>query len=180
MIKKHITKEWADMKLLEIKDNEKYIERIKDIYISSFPEVERVDFKDLIEHKKYPGSKLLGVFNDDCLVGFSYVSTKGNFAYIIYLAIASEYRNKNYGTTALKLICDMYKDKTMSMCVEKPEAPNDEPTRRINFYKRNGFKVADLEYIYLGQKYNVMYNGNFDEEKFVEFFTCLFPYIDRL
>lgn len=168
------------MELLEIGKNKRYIGKVKDIYFSSFPEVERIDFKDLIEYKKYPNSKLLGIFNDDCLVGFSYVITKGSFAYIIYLAIASRYRNRGYGTTALKLICDMYKDKTMSMCVEKPEFPDDEPTRRINFYKRNGFKVADLEYIYLGQKYNIMYNGEFDEKKFTEFFYCMFPYIDRL
>jgi len=162
------------MKLLEIDSNSKHISKIKEIYYYSFPESERTDFQDLID-LKFPNSKLLGMFNEDILLGFSFVSILGDFAYIVYLAIDDTLRNKSYGTTALGLICDLYKDKTKVLCVEKPYSKEDIKSRRIKFYKRNGFILANFEFDYLGQKYYSMYNGKFNKQKFIEFLLICFP-----
>ena len=162
------------MKLLEINNNSKYLNKIKAIYYSSFPESERMDFVDLI-NCKFPNSKLLGIFDDETLIGFSFVSLLGEFAYIVYLAIDENQRNKNYGTQALNEIFNLHKDKTKVLCVEKPNLQTDLRTRRIGFYKRNGFTLANFEFEYLGQYYYSMYNGKFDKQNFIDFLLICFP-----
>lgn len=162
------------MKLLEINNNSKHLNKIKEIYYYSFPESERVDFVDLI-NCKFPNSKLWGIFDEETMIGFSFISVLGDYAYIVYLAIDDKLRNKNYGTTALSLICDLYKDKTKVLCVEKPNTQEDIQSRRIGFYKRNGFTQANFEFECLGQSYYSMYNGKFDKQKFIDFLLVCFP-----
>ncbi len=161
------------MQLIEI-NNKIHIDKIKKIYYSSFPENERIDFQYLID-LKFPNSKLLGIFNECSLIGFSYISISGDYVYIAYLAIDEEFRNKNYGTTALNLICDLYNSKVKVLSVEKPYFPKDMPSRRIGFYKRNGFLIANFEFEWLGQTYYPMYNGKFDKQKFIDFLLVCFP-----
>ncbi len=161
------------MKLLNITPKSQYTENIKRIYIDSFPESERMDFED-VENLKAPNSRLLGVFKEGKLIGFSYVSVSGKYAYIIYLAIDKNERNKNYGSQVLKKIDDLFKNKTKVLCVEKPISENDIQTRRINFYKRNGFTLADFEFEYLGQYYYSMYHGAFDKQAFINFLLVCF------
>ena len=84
-------------------------------------------------------------------------------------------RNKNYGTQALNEIFNLHKDKTKVLCVEKPNSQTDLRTRRIGFYKRNGFTLANFEFEYLGQYYYSMYNGKFDKQKFIDFLLVCFP-----
>lgn len=162
------------MKLLEINNNSQHLNKIKEIYYCSFPESERMDFVDLI-NCKFPNSKLLGIFDDETMIGFSFVSVLGEFAYIVYLAIDENQRNKNYGTQALNKIFNLYKGKTKVLCVEKPNSKEDLQTRRIGFYKRNGFTQANFEFEYLGQSYYSMYNGKFDKQKFIDFLLVCFP-----
>lgn len=162
------------MKLVEINNNSKHLNKIKEIYYYSFPESERMDFEDLA-NCKFPNSKLLGIFDNETLVGFSFVSVLGEFAYIVYLAIDENQRNKSYGTKALKEIFNLYRDKTKVLCVEKPNSQTDLQTIRIGFYKRNGFILANFEFEYLGQCYYSMYNGEFDKQKFIDFLLICFP-----
>ena len=162
------------MKLLEINNNSKYLNTIKEIYHTSIPESERIDFEDLVNHA-FPNSKILGIFNNNNLVGFSFVSVLGEFAYIVYLAIAENQRNNGYGSKALTTLFNLYSDKTKVLCVEKPNSKNDLRTRRINFYNRNGFTLSNFEFEYLGDYYYSMYNGKFDKEKFIDFLLICFP-----
>lgn len=161
------------MKIFEIKKDSQYLNEIKELYHSSFPESERIDFQNLV-NCTFPNSKLLGAFDEEKLIGFSFISELGDYAYIVYLAIDVKFRNKGYGTTALMLIDDLY-DKIKVLCVEKPNDATDIQSRRITFYKRNGFSLADFEFEWLGQKYYSMYKGEFDKQKFIEFLLVCFP-----
>ena len=118
---------------------------------------------------------MFALCDDKSLVGFTFISSLGNFAYIIYLAIDENERNKKYGSQALKLIDEKYKDNTKVLCVEKPLEKNDIKSKRIEFYKRNDFHIADFEFDYLGQVYYSMFSGDFDKEKFKEFLLVCFP-----
>ena len=162
------------MDIIEVNKNANYLQQIKKIYNSSFPKSERLDFAELV-NKKAPNSNLYALLENNKLVGFTFISCFGNFAYIIYLAIDESERNKKYGSMALKLIDEKYKDKTKVLCVEKPLKKDDIKSKRIEFYKRNGFHLADFEFDYLGQVYYSMFCGNFDKEKFKEFLLICFP-----
>lgn len=158
----------------ELNSNSTHIGKIKDIYFHAFPAEERIEFEDIL-NLKFPNSKIFGIFEKDCLVGFSYVSLLGNFAYIVYLAIEESERNKYYGTKAVSELVKLYKDKTKVLCVEKPIVNNDLKHRRINFYLRNGFNLANFQFDYLGQSYLAMHNGKFNEKQFVNFLLTCFP-----
>ena len=122
------------MKLLDIDKDSKYLDKIHEIYFESFPENERVSFENIV-NREFPNSRLLGFVDKDKLVGFSYVSVSDEFVYIVYLAIDKEYRSQGYGTTALSEIDKMFKDKTKVLSVEKPEYPNDTPSKKSLFTK---------------------------------------------
>lgn len=162
------------MRIEEILGNSKHIEKVKQIYLNSFPAKERIEVEDLIG-RKFPNSKILGIFNNKTLIGFSFVSTYKKYAYIVYLAIDEKYRNQNYGTLAINTLCEMYKDKIKVLCVEKPIQKDDIPTRRIGFYKKNGFSVANFEFEYWEQDYYTMYNGDFNKQEFLDFLFICFP-----
>ena len=160
--------------LVEINKTSKHLNTIKNIYFSSIPVEERIEFEDMV-NLKFPNSKIFGIFDKAVLVGFTYVSLFENFAYIVYLAIDEQFRNKTYGSQALKDLCNLYKEKTKVLCVEKPITNTDMKSRRINFYKRNGFALADFEFDYLGSPYYSMYNGKFNKHKFIDFLLVCFP-----
>ena len=162
------------MQVIEIDEKSNFLHEIERIYLNSFPEDERIPFADIVA-RKAPNSKLLAFCKDEELLGFSYVSCLNNFAYIIYLAMDEKQRNKGYGTQAVKTICDLYKDKTKVLCIEKPVTQNDLRSRRIGFYQRNGFSLADFQFKFWGVEYFSMYSGKFDEEKFKEFLLVCFP-----
>ena len=122
------------MKLLDIDKDSKYLDKIHEIYFDSFPENERVSFENIV-NREFPNSRLLGFVDKDKLVGFSYVSVSDEFVYIVYLAIDKEYRFQGYGTTAQSEIDNMFKDKTKVLSVEKPEYPNDTPSKKSLFTK---------------------------------------------
>ena len=89
------------------------------------------------------------VFEDDIVpVGFMQLRHCGDNAYYgIYLAIGKEFRNRHYGSYALKLVIEEYlKGKMMFGCVEAllPEAENyQQRVDRARFYRRNGMFVLD-------------------------------------
>lgn len=162
------------MNLIAINSKSKYLDKIQEIFLSSFPENERIDFEDLV-NCKFPNSNLLGIFNDEILVGFSYVSVFGDLVYIVYFAIDEKERNKKYGTQALNKIFNIYKGKTKVLSVEKPLTQGDTQSKRIDFYKRNGYELATFEFEWEGQTYCPMFNGEFDRQKFIEFLLICFP-----
>ena len=162
------------MKLLDIDKDSKYLDKIHEIYFDSFPENERVSFENIV-NREFPNSRLLGFVDKDKLVGFSYVSVSDEFVYIVYLAIDKEYRFQGYGTNALSEIDKMFKDKTKVLSVEKPEYPNDTPSKKIAFYKKSGYELNDFEFVWINQVYYSVHYGKYNKEKFLKLLLTLFP-----
>ncbi len=162
------------MRLIKVDKKSKYANDIKNIYLSSFPECERIGFEELI-NCKFPNSTVLGVFDKQTLIGFTFVSLFGKFAYIVYLAIDKNQKNKGFGTMVLTELSNFYSNYTQVLCVEKPLSKGDLQTRRIGFYKRNGFNLANFEFDFDGQNYYSMYKGSFNEQEFKNFLLVCFP-----
>lgn len=154
--------------------NSKHLSKVKEIYDCSFPESERLEFSELV-NSRFPNSKIWGIFCKRALIGFSFVSVYKEFAYIVYFAIEEKLRNKHLGSFAIKLICELFGDKTKVLCVEKPQSKEDLRSRRINFYKRNGFSLADFEFECSGDTYFTMFSGEYDKSSFLSFLTICFP-----
>ena len=153
------------MKLLDIDKDSKYLDKIHEIYFESFPENERVSFENIV-NREFPNSRLLGFVDKDKLVGFSYVSVSDEFVYIVYLAIDKEYRFQGYGTTALSEIDKMFKDKTKVLSVEKPEYPNDTPSKKSLFTKNLVMNSTTLSLYVLIKCIILFIMGNITKKNF--------------
>ena len=160
------------MDFLEIEKNSKYINEVEKLYLDAFPEIERLSFEELINNEN---GKIIGFIIENELIGFSYVRVLGQFAYIVYLAIDKDKRNKGLGSQALKIIDKIYFNKTKVLCVEKPKLINNIRTRRIGFYRRNGFVLTNFQFEYYGEIFYSMYKGEFDKQKFIKFLLTCFP-----
>lgn len=124
------------------------LERVLDIRDEAFPANERPASREVSSYNEKNGYVTL-VFEDDHVpIGFMQMRHCGdNVYYGIYLAIGKEFRNRHYGSCALKLVVEEYlKGKMMFGCVEAllPEAENyQQRVDRVRFYQRNGMFVLD-------------------------------------
>ena len=110
----------------------------------SFPPDERRSFeeqKKLLDEKEY---KIYAKFDGDALVGFLATWNFGTQAYVEHFAVSPEFRNNGVGS---KMLAETIAILGVPVCLEV-EKPEDElTTRRVNFYKRNGFFLNLYPYI---------------------------------
>ncbi len=85
-------------------------------------------------------------------VGFVAIWAFDEFAFVEHFVVYANYRNKGFGAQAINLV----KEKFGTVLLEV-EPPQDETaTRRVGFYKRQGF--CENEYAYMQPSYRE--NGN--------------------
>ncbi len=104
------------------------------------------------EYRTYEGQKallgkpeynLLGLFDGEILKGFIAVWEFEKVTFIEHFAVSEQYRNEGLGS---KILREAVKRTEKLTCLEV-EPPRDEmSTRRIEFYKRNGFYFNDYPY----------------------------------
>ncbi len=116
--------------------------RIKKMYYESFDKEERLPFWLLRKCSKENNVKFNVIYYDNKLIGFQYIIEYDNIAYLMYLAIEKNERNKGYGSEILKNLNKSYKSVLLS--IEKPiEKILDIKYERKQFYLRNGFTSTD-------------------------------------
>lgn len=121
------------------------IDRVREIYEYSFPEEERRCWSSLIEERDSGNLQLWGVMLDNRMIGFVTTWDVCGVKYIEHFAIAREERNCGAGKRVIELLRKKF-DKPLLLEAEPPET-SAEAERRIRFYQRNGFEVADRDYI---------------------------------
>ena len=139
------------MNLLYINSQE-YKDRIEKLYLQSFPEDERFPFWILEECSKENNSYLLAIVDDGVFVAMSYIVNCNDAYYLMYLAVESNLRNKNYGSHILVDLKEKYK--TLFLSIDEPI--NELNIRRKNFYLRNGFYDTNKYYEDTGVNYEVL------------------------
>lgn len=127
------------MDLTKVNINDKSdLEFIQKIYIESFPPFERrpiSEFLQLINEEEL--FTVLLITEDNKRIGFFTTWTFDKFTYAEHFAISPEFRNGGYG----KLTLDAFFKTLKQPLVIEVELPTDDMAkRRINFYKRMGFK----------------------------------------
>lgn len=138
----------------------KHKEIIK-MYKETFPSVERVGYWFLLLTAINNKGEFLGLYNNDKLIGFSYIVKRDEYYYLYYLCIKKEYRNKGYGSEALRYI--LKNKKTFFLDVEEPlsESQNyKQRVKRIDFYNKVGIKKTKYKYECLGEKYLILSNNS--------------------
>jgi len=85
---------------------EEFKQKIYPYYLDIFPEEERKSIKEIETGYRKGCIKVIKIIYQNQLVGFMTVNRVREKGYLIldYLAILPEYRNKQFGTKALKLL----------------------------------------------------------------------------
>ncbi len=132
------------------------IEDTKHIYNTymtvDFPSSELKSLKKIVRLMELDKYFSFGVYEGENLVGYAFFMTNENMVLLDYFAIMKDKRNDGYGSKSIALISDYFKDKYDVLVLEsedpnfgKNETDKKIRQRRVNFYKKNNFKIAEIE-----------------------------------
>jgi len=136
--------------------------KIKNIYAEAFPRYERLPLWILVLRSKSKYIECYGLFDDQILVGFTYIISKGDLSFIMYLAVDRAYRSKSYGSKCLDLIKNNYSG-TIALNIEALDEASEnymQRQKRKTFYMKNAFSETGV-YSKYGSLVNELlsYNG---------------------
>lgn len=138
--------------MLEFKraDNNKALKRqVKKLYKKAFPPEERIpSFFTICKKAKNGKGELFSVFDEDTFIGLAQTVAYGNVVYLYFLAVEENLRGKGFGGLILQGLKEIYRGKKIILNIEElnPSAENyAERLKRQQFYKKNGFELADVK-----------------------------------
>jgi ribosomal protein S18 acetylase RimI-like enzyme len=120
------------------------LDKIRDLYISSFPEKERREFYKLPEMLVLlECSVCLISISGGKIAGLCIFWDFGSFTFLEHFAIEDDLRGLGIGEEVLSVLREKYK-----IILLETELPEDEISqRRVKFYQRNGFRMLQRRYI---------------------------------
>ena len=110
----------------------------------SFPEYEHRTYSEQEKLLSNPNYCAYVLENENTVIAFVAVFCFKKFCFIEHIAVLPEYRNNGLGAAMLKQIRKISKG-PICLEVELPDSPLS--SRRIEFYKRNGFYLNEYSYI---------------------------------
>ena len=136
--------------------------QVKALYESAFPANERIPIKHLLDNKIK--REFWAFFDGDLFCGFSNSISHGDITNIVYFAVEPELRSRGYGSQILQAIREKHPDSRIVVDIEVEEDSKDTEelerrNRRREFYLRNGFGAAPVEYHWQGEHYRLLSAG---------------------
>jgi len=130
-------------------------------YIQLFPEDEQREWNKVEDTYNKGIEHFYKIVLDDKNIGFFFLEKLNNNPYYIdYFAIYKEYQDKGYGSQAIKYILDNIAKDGLVAEIEKVIDNNPETIKRLNFYKKLGFKLIESEYLLYDVYYMPIININ--------------------
>lgn len=166
--------------------------QVEDIYknkmIEDFPKAEIKPLEVILKAIDNDIYEPLGLFDDDRIIGYTFLAKLGSNYLVDYLAVYANSRNSGAGSCMVQLLADYLKDaENIIGEVENPDYATDAPskdiqTRRLNFYFRNGCTDTGLRVKCFGVPFRILRVGerqseNHDElwEMYQEFYRRVLP-----
>lgn len=124
--------------------NENDLYSIKDLYVNSFPPNERREFDKVKFQILKPENEIFKILLGDIVVGFISIWNFSDFVFIEHFAVKQELRGQGIGSDVINQITS----KINKPFVLEVEPPTEEfSIKRVNFYKRLGFRLVDKLYM---------------------------------
>ena len=143
----------------------------------AFPECERNSLNDMYASDAADRIEILGIFEDNDIVGFLIVRKYENIRYLAYFAVRNDKRSAGIGSRALKLLKERYPVAQIVAEFETPDNSCDNNTlrlRRRDFYMRNGFYETGWYSFYDDTEFTIICSESvFDKEGFERFTAYL-------
>lgn len=147
---------------------------IKEIYVSSFPEKERMPFILMLGMSCLWNTEFLSFYDGDTLCGLVYMATIGKQTFIMFFAVNKNIRSNGYGSSILDKIQLLHPDNKIIVSIEpcnKCAENLEQRLRRKEFYVRNGYEETGYYMKLAGQEQEILIkNGTFHRRMF----TCFF------
>ena len=138
----------TNIDFIKVTSKYEHLEELFDIRDEAFPENEISKSRNIDKMIKNTKLIIYGIEDNHQLIGFTqlYYYDDG-FVYMLYLAIGRQFRNKHYGSIALRTLIDnMLKDKILFASIEAliPGTQNyEQRVKRAQFYTRNDMYILD-------------------------------------
>lgn len=118
-------------------------ERLREIYLTSFPEEERRDWSDIMTNEQ---PHLVTIRVDGEATGLLTWWDLDDFVYIEHFAVHPDQRGQGIGQEVLEQFDEIAGDRPIVLEAE-PESKSNQAQQRLDFYKRNGFEILHKHYI---------------------------------
>lgn len=165
-------------KITKVDAGSKFVEEIKIVFMHQFPVHERVSLEPFFD-PFVEGADAWVLAEGDKVLGFVTLLTLPPISYIFYLATDSAHQGKGVGSRLVNFVKETYPSDLLFLHCEVPleSAPERLQTRlkRLNFYKRLGFKKVGKEHGWRGELFQTMAIGTWDEEKVKKFWERFDP-----
>ena len=143
----------------------------------AFPECERNSLDDMYASDTAERIEILGIYDDNTIVGFFIVRKYESIRYLAYFAISKDKCSAGIGSQALKLLIERYPGAQIVTEFETPDDDCDNNAlrlRRRHFYLRNGFYETGWYSFYDDTEFNIACSeSGFDKEGFERFTVYL-------
>lgn len=119
---------------------------IKQLYYRAFPKYEQESWLRLMFKRLFRRADFTAFYDDQQLVGFTYLVHHRGIHYLLYLAVNDQVRSQGYGSEILQATCQRYPTDTVVLDIEQPDPAavnNHQRQRRLSFYRKNGFDLTD-------------------------------------
>ena len=161
------------LQFFDVTINSPYLPQVQALYESAFPANERIPMKQLLDNKIK--REFWAFFDEDSFCGFSNSISHGDITNIVYIAVKPELRCRGYGSQILQAIRRQHPNTRIVVDIEVEEDSKDAEelerrNRRRDFYQRNGFDAAPVEYHWQGEHYRLLSaGGTITEKEFRDF-----------
>ena len=139
----------------------------------AFPEFERNSLDDMYVSDTAERIEILGIYDDNAVVGFFIVRKYESIRYLAYFAVSKVKRSAGIGSQALKLLMEHYPEAQIVTEFETPDDDCDNNAlrlRRRDFYLRNGFYETGWYSFYDDTEFTIACSEPaFDKEGFERF-----------
>jgi len=143
----------------------------------SFPEYERNSLDDLYASDTSEKLDMLGIYDNDTIVGFFTVRKYENIRYLAYFAVSRDKRSSGIGSQAIQRLKERYHGTQIVTEFETPDISYDNNAmrlRRRDFYLRNGFYETGWYSFYDDTEFTrACSEPVFDKEEFERFTAYL-------
>ncbi len=157
-------------------------DKVKEIYIDSFPPCERVELEQLWKGV-FKDFKMFAFYEHGSLLGIAHLCDTMDFVHLNYLAVVKEKRGQGIGSAILSWIKKKFSNKPIAVDVEnvdKNAANAEQRIKRLRFYKKNGFNIGKYKFVWNGVKMFYLAFGDVDGKTFMDYIQIIFPTIKNI
>lgn len=147
------------MKSVLLKRSLSEYKKVKNLYLTAFPKIERISFWLMRLLCLRKNTELRAWFDEGQMVGFTYSSSTNKYSILGYFAVNPEVRSKGYGSRIIKEVRNLHGGVPMIVDIEYiPEGTpnNDMKIRRKQFYEMNGFEDTGYVISSMGELYHIL------------------------